>query len=1414
VIDQVEERNEGSAATEAIRARFAAILDAVADGITVQAPDGRVVYANAMAVRLVGFASPEELMAAPPAEIMARFELFDEAGLPVPLSALPGRRALEGLIETATTIGFRIKATGEVRWAQVGAQPLLDEHGGVVYAINTFHDISDRVRIEGRLRESEARYRQLVEAMPQIAWTADGDGRLDLLNDRWFGYTGLDRDASDTVAMDAAIHPDDREALAVSWADSLGRGQDLETQVRIRRHDGAYRWHLLRAVPLRGAEGAVVTWIGTSTDIDAAKRAEEGLRVLADAAVRLDQTLDLRETLDTAASISVPLLADWCVIDVIGPDGRFERVAVATAEPGREAVIEGLRAHPTDPAGAGPAATALRQGHPVVLGSIEDEDLVRWSRNPVHLTVLRELAPRSAMAFPLAARGRTMGTMLMVSAGSGRRFEPADVGLAEELAKRAALAISNAELYAAEQRARQDAEASAERTALLQRVTRLLADARSGTDILNVAIAEGLQAVDASAGSVSLANAEGDLVVAASHGYPDQVIAEYRVIPAASPVPIAAAFRSGQPIWIEDISKIEDAGMLAALARTGNQSVCAIPLTVEGRTVGTLGLSWRVRRAFPPADRELIMTEAGLFAQALARVSLMESRERLLADLESQRNRLEAVIQQMPGGVLIADVDGRLVTSNDHAGEIWRGNIPTDRPIAEYDGYLAYHPDGTAYAPGDWPLERALANGETVTGETMRIMRFDGTPGVIEVDAAPILDRDGAVVAAVSTFSDVSERYRNEESRRFVADATTLLASSLDYEETIRRVAELAVPGFADWCTVDLAAADGSIDRLVVAHVDPERVQLARELRERYPPDPDATRGSYAVMRAGKAELVEEITPAMVDAAPDPELRRIMRDLQLRSYLSVPLIAGGDSLGVITFVAAESGRHYTTDDLALAESLAARAASAIQNARLFRDVGRYKRILDATLDAVLMFDPETYRLAYANQGAIDQLGHDREKLLSMLATDISDDLDRPTLAAIVAPLVEGRLESRTITMTQRHASGRRVPVEVLLQHVILPGEPGRIVAIARDISDRVEAQARLQRLAESEHARAAELNAVIRAMGEGVVVCGADGTISLANPAAEELFPGIMAGGYAGIVGRLDDPEGRAPRLGSRGGPVELQIRGEDERWIELSTYPVSARTPRDGPSTAETIALFRDVTDARQRQAVRDTFIGVLSHELRTPVTTIYAGSKVLARGVSALDEDVRRSVFEDIHVEAERLHRLVEDVIALTRFGEQDSEVGDEPVLLQRLLPGVVRSEEARWPGVAFDLHLPPGVPTVGADPTYVEQVMRNLLSNAAKYGGSGSTVQTIVEASEGEVVVRILDDGPGFPADEADRLFELFFRSQSTARSVSGAGIGLFVCARLIRAMGGRIWAVQRPSGGSEFAFSLQVMRDDAI
>ena len=802
---------------------------------------------------------------------------------------------------------------------------------------------------------------------------------------------------------------------------------------------------------------------------------------------------------------------------------------------------------------------------------------------------------------------------------------------------------------------------------------------------------------------------------------------------------------------------------------------------------------------------------ADLAAGAIVRLRLGAVRQLLLAANEAERARLESVLRRMPIGVILAAVpDGRFLYANEAALRL--SPIPVAIGAAPDDSIgRGFRPDGSELGPDEWPLRRAMA-GETVENEVVEIAYKDGTRRTYGLSAAPIPGPLGEVETAVLTYTDVTDRIRAQERESFLARASEVLSSSLDYERTVQAVAELAVPDFADWCVVQLASEDGAPRRIAVAHRDPDKVALAARIEEEYPPDPNATSGVAEILRTGRSEYVAEIPAEILDAAArDDRHREMIRALALRSYISVPLMATGRTVGVLTLVTSDSGRLFEPHDVAFAENLAARAASAIENARLFSEGVRFKRLLDATGDAILMLDPVGRRIAYANRGAAEQLERTVDDLLGSPIDEHLDATGTAVLDAAMADLADGQTEARTVILELHRPSGSIRPVEVRLEYVAPDGAPARILAIARDIRDRIQAQERLRGLAAAEHARAAELNAVIRAMGDGVVVCDRAGRIILANPAAEDVFPDVEETTYDEILAELEDPEGLAPVLGRRGGPVELRVRSGDERWIELSTWPVAGGGDRIAGHEDETIVLLRDVTEHRQQQAVRDTFIGVLSHELRTPVTTIYAGAKVLSRP-GTLSDETRQEIFDDIVVESERLHRLVEDVVAMTRFGEEGGDVGAEPVLLQRLLPAVVASEDVRWPGVSFELIVAPGLPTVIADPTYVEQVIRNLLSNAAKYGGPGASVMARVEVVGDEVQVRIVDDGPGFPAEEGDRLFELFFRSSRTARAAAGAGIGLFVCARLIKAMGGRIWASSRPEGGAEFGFALRVMGED--
>jgi PAS domain S-box-containing protein len=596
-------------------------------------------------------------------------------------------------------------------------------------------------------------------------------------------------------------------------------------------------------------------------------------------------------------------------------------------------------------------------------------------------------------------------------------------------------------------------------------------------------------------------------------------------------------------------------------------------------------------------------------------------------------------------------------------------------------------------------------------------------------------------------------------------------------------------------------------------------VELARRYREDYPPDPARSEGSARVVATGESVFYPNIEESLLAAvARDEEHLALLRDLELRASVSVPMRIGERVLGVLTFVATGE-RRYDAADVELAEEIGRRAAIAVETARLYRELTRFRTTLDALLDAVFIFDPGSLRFSYVNRGAASSLGYERGDLLKLTPLDLKVEFDEGRFRALIEPLVAGRSPSITFTTTHRRADGSLVPVEVLLQYVAPENEPARMVMIARDIADRVEAQARLQRLAQSERALSAELRAIIRAMGDAVLVFAPDGRLLFANPAAEAAFAGRGIERFEDLRARMIEPD-LVPAPGGRDivGPVEVRTREEDERWFEVSAYPVltpaEAVAGSDPDDRVETILFMRDVTEARLARLARDAFIGVLSHELRTPVTTIYGNSKLLARVERGRSDDLRREVFADIETEAERLYRLVEDLLVLARFGDEGRtrDLGREPLLLQRIVPAVIRSEEGRWPVTRFEMTLESGLAPAQGDQTYVEQVVRNLVNNAAKYGGPETVVQVRVSSEEDEVRVSVLDEGPGFPSDEASRLFDLFYRSPHTAGRASGAGIGLFVCRRLIEAMDGRIWARSRREGGSEFGFALKVFSEE--
>jgi PAS domain S-box-containing protein len=348
---------------------------------------------------------------------------------------------------------------------------------------------------------------------------------------------------------------------------------------------------------------------------------------------------------------------------------------------------------------------------------------------------------------------------------------------------------------------------------------------------------------------------------------------------------------------------------------------------------------------------------------------------------------------------------------------------------------------------------------------------------------------------------------------------------------------------------------------------------------------------------------------------------------------------------------------------------------------------------------------------------------------------------------------------------------------------------------------------------ESRSARASEarFRALLDADPNAILALDDESRVSWATRQAGELF-GAPVEKLAGL--HLSDlvamhKDEATTAIGDR-----QVLRSETTgRRIDGTHFPAEiARTRFELDGRPFQVAVISDVSWRHEADQIRDRFLGVLSHELRTPVTSIYGGTQLLLGRGARLDAETRNELLVGVAAEAERLQRMIENLVAMARIERGGDFGGSRPVLLDRIIKQLVDREQALWPEVTIKLVANGPVQMVAADEEYLAQIMRNLLSNAAKYSGTGSTVEVSLEDADGEVLVHVRDDGPGIAGEDADRLFALYYRAAPASKTAPGAGIGLFVCRELVATMGGRIWAKPLPGKGAEFGFSIPAYVDE--
>ena len=323
-------------------------------------------------------------------------------------------------------------------------------------------------------------------------------------------------------------------------------------------------------------------------------------------------------------------------------------------------------------------------------------------------------------------------------------------------------------------------------------------------------------------------------------------------------------------------------------------------------------------------------------------------------DASQARDQLEAILQGVADAVTVQAPEGRLLFAND-AAVTMLGYESSEALLAAptteiLDRFEMLDEQGDPFPLDRLPGRRALQHGEDGQAVVRFRVRETGEERWSTVKSTPIRDAEGRVVMAINVIEDITAHKRAELAQRFLAESSSVLGSSLNPDELMRQVAALTVPDVADWCGVDLRGANGDVDRVAIAHSDPEMLTRTRELMKRYPLDADAQTGVPNVLRTGRAELYEEIPEALLrDAAADETHRRMLEELQLRSAMIVPMTARGRTVGALSLATGPSGRRFDGRDLELATELARRCAIAVDNARLYRERAYIARTLQQSL---------------------------------------------------------------------------------------------------------------------------------------------------------------------------------------------------------------------------------------------------------------------------------------------------------------------------------------------------------------------------------------------------------------------------------------------------------------------------------
>ncbi|HSD83482.1 MAG TPA: GAF domain-containing protein, partial [Anaerolineae bacterium] len=1316
---------------------------------------------------------------------------------------------------------------GEYRWFLTRAVPTRDAAGQITAWVGTTTDIHDRRMAEESIRQLNQELDRRVEELETllnvlpvgIAVAHDPECREMSMNPACAQLLGMPRGENPAKAKPNAdtlpfqVFREGQEVPAGDLPMRYAAAHNIEVreaELDIVRTDGVQLSVLEYASPLYDEHDRVRGCLGVLVDITPRKMVERRLSLQYAVARALAESLGVSEA-------SAKVLQAVC--EITGAEfGALWRVDPATSQLRSESIWQSPELKINGFAAAtrsaffkqdeGLPGRVFSSGQPIWIPDMVTTDLPRSQ-------VAESTGLHSAFAVPIRSEGDITGVLVCFS----RAVRDPDADLIEQME-----AIGHqVGLFMERKQVEDDLAMRAHQQAIVAEIGQRALSGLPLQELLDEIV--GHVALTLGVGFCGLLELESNpdrLVMRAGIGWRKQ--AEPYIVSRGLDSTAGYTLVMNEPLVFSDLQS--DPRFSASHTLHEHHIVSGLSVKIPGKDhpFGALGAYSTKPRLFSQDDVHFLQAVAHMVAMAVERRRAEEA-------LQLSRAELATIMNSMSDGISAITKEDKRVYVNEALVRLLRFNSTEELlalSIKEYpQRFDLLDEQGQPLASEFFPTQRALRGQPTeglvahfkfhTTGEEMWGM----------LKSRPVYNEAGEVVMAVSMLQDITNLKRIELAQRLLAETGELLSKALDYQTRLDGLARLVVPRLADWCAIDLLDEQGVLQRTAVMHVDPAKAEWAWELWRRFPPDPESTLGSYEAVRTGQPQFLPSITPEMVASVTDPELLEVLRILDLRSSMIVPLTARGHSLGVITFIWAESGYHYTLADLELAQDLARRAALALDNARLYDEAQRLNVELE---QRVLQRTAELQTANVQLNGEIAERRQAEEQIRNLNAELEARVLQRTQqLEVINYDLQREVMERKQAEKALRLALQRTHELYTLSQHVSLARSSEEVLQILLSSSylrytsrtsvaifdtvwqdegnppDGCTILAAWNRDPETplyigQHMALEEYGLVTPFSHREVLFINDirnDARISevmrqrllKVHTASSLLFPLIASGEWYGMLSihfRFVDLVNTEDILHLRGLVDEAAMAIYNFQLLENEAH---ARR------------------EAEHANNLKLRFLAMISHELRTPLASIKGFASTLLAEDVLWQPDRQREFIATIDSEADKLADLIEQLLDLSRLEAGTMRIAPHTETWERILASAEAQLQALTTHHHFTMQLPPHLPPVKVDSRRIAQVITNLVSNAVKYSPPHSTIAlAVLPYSASEVKVSVSDEGIGIPPEFHGRVFEVFQQLQRGRSDAGGAGLGLAICRGLIEAHGGRIWIDAHQGPGVTLSFTL--------